>query len=55
MCNPPFYASMEEVAESTEAKGCGPNAVCTGAEKRNGDARRRDLICLAHVCRKFTS
>ncbi|KAF8438425.1 S-adenosyl-L-methionine dependent methyltransferase [Boletus edulis BED1] len=32
MCNPPFYASMEEVAQSTEAKEYGPNAVCTGAE-----------------------
>ena len=27
MCNPPFYASMEEVAQSTEAKEYGPSAV----------------------------
>ena len=27
MCNPPFYSSMEEVAQSTEAKEFGPSAV----------------------------
>lgn len=27
MCNPPFYASLEEVAQSTEAKEYGPSAV----------------------------
>jgi len=32
MCNPPFYASMEEVAQSTEAKEYEPSAVCTGAQ-----------------------
>ncbi|KAF9228174.1 hypothetical protein BS17DRAFT_692951 [Gyrodon lividus] len=32
MCNPPFYSSAEEVAQSAEAKEYGPNAICTGAE-----------------------
>lgn len=27
MCNPPFYASREEVIQSAEAKEFGPNAV----------------------------
>ena len=27
MCNPPFYGSREEVAQSAEAKELGPNAV----------------------------
>lgn len=27
MCNPPFYASMEEIAQSTEAKEYEPSAV----------------------------
>jgi 23S rRNA A1618 N6-methylase RlmF len=27
MCNPPFYDSVEEVAQSAEAKEWGPNAV----------------------------
>ncbi|KAG7089297.1 hypothetical protein E1B28_010995 [Marasmius oreades] len=31
MCNPPFYSSAEDVAQSLEAKEFGPNAVCTGA------------------------
>ncbi|KAH9921568.1 S-adenosyl-L-methionine dependent methyltransferase [Epithele typhae] len=31
MCNPPFYASREEVLQSAEAKEFTPNAVCTGA------------------------
>lgn len=30
MCNPPFYASAEEVAESLAAKEYDPHAVCTG-------------------------
>ncbi|KAI0759395.1 S-adenosyl-L-methionine dependent methyltransferase [Trametes elegans] len=32
MCNPPFYASRDEVQQSAEAKEFGPNAVCTGAD-----------------------
>ncbi|KAF8878011.1 hypothetical protein CPB84DRAFT_1817537 [Gymnopilus junonius] len=32
MCNPPFYGSQEEVAQSAESKELPPNAVCTGAE-----------------------
>ncbi|KAH0833886.1 hypothetical protein J3R83DRAFT_11063 [Lanmaoa asiatica] len=32
MCNPPFYASMEEVVQSTEAKEYGPGAACGGSE-----------------------
>ena len=28
MCNPPFYASREEVIQSAEAKEFEPNAVC---------------------------
>lgn len=32
MCNPPFYASAEEVVGSAAAKAHSPNAVCTGAE-----------------------
>ncbi|PPQ72405.1 hypothetical protein CVT26_003798 [Gymnopilus dilepis] len=32
MCNPPFYASKEEIERSAEAKELPPNAVCTGAE-----------------------
>ncbi|KAI6047451.1 hypothetical protein EDC04DRAFT_2864518 [Pisolithus marmoratus] len=32
MCNPPFYSSAEEMAQSAETKEFGPNAVCTGAE-----------------------
>ncbi|KAL0578575.1 hypothetical protein V5O48_003425 [Marasmius crinis-equi] len=31
MCNPPFYSSAEDVAQSSEAKVSAPNAVCTGA------------------------
>ncbi|KAJ7599347.1 S-adenosyl-L-methionine dependent methyltransferase [Mycena floridula] len=31
MCNPPFYANAEEVAQSAESKALEPNAVCTGA------------------------
>jgi 23S rRNA A1618 N6-methylase RlmF len=29
MCNPPFYASAEEVIELAEDKELPPNAVCT--------------------------
>ncbi|KIJ34967.1 hypothetical protein M422DRAFT_181480 [Sphaerobolus stellatus SS14] len=32
MCNPPFYGSAEEIAESAEMKNLPPNSVCTGAE-----------------------
>ncbi|KAK7030427.1 hypothetical protein VNI00_014171 [Paramarasmius palmivorus] len=31
MCNPPFYGSAEEVAQSAEVKEFEPNAICTGA------------------------
>ncbi|KAF8805857.1 S-adenosyl-L-methionine dependent methyltransferase [Phlegmacium glaucopus] len=32
MCNPPFYTSAEEVAQSASEKDLAPNAVCTGAD-----------------------
>ncbi|KAH9980454.1 hypothetical protein BJV74DRAFT_779496 [Russula compacta] len=32
MCNPPFYASAEEVARSAATKELLPSAICTGAE-----------------------
>ncbi|KAF8815183.1 hypothetical protein BYT27DRAFT_7196859 [Phlegmacium glaucopus] len=32
MCNPPFYTSPEEVAQSASEKDLAPNAVCTGAD-----------------------
>lgn len=32
MCNPPFYSSREEVAQSAKEKDFAPNAVCTGAD-----------------------
>ncbi|EMD37225.1 hypothetical protein CERSUDRAFT_95480 [Gelatoporia subvermispora B] len=33
MCNPPFYSSREDIAQSAETKEYGPNAqICTGAE-----------------------
>lgn len=32
MCNPPFYASTEEVTRSAEGKALEPNAICTGAD-----------------------
>ncbi|KAF8972055.1 hypothetical protein BDZ97DRAFT_1692548 [Flammula alnicola] len=32
MCNPPFYGSAQEVAESAQAKELPPSAVCTGTD-----------------------
>ncbi|PPQ78488.1 hypothetical protein CVT25_011829 [Psilocybe cyanescens] len=32
MCNPPFYGSADEVAQSAQEKELPPNAVCSGAE-----------------------
>ncbi|PVF99289.1 S-adenosyl-L-methionine dependent methyltransferase [Serendipita vermifera] len=32
MCNPPFYASKEEITQAAEDKDFDPNAVCTGAD-----------------------
>ncbi|KAF9560031.1 hypothetical protein CPC08DRAFT_495149 [Agrocybe pediades] len=32
MCNPPFYGSAEEIAQSAEQKELPPNAACTGAD-----------------------
>lgn len=32
MCNPPFYSSAEDMAESYASKSAPPSAVCTGAE-----------------------
>jgi len=32
MCNPPFYASAEEVTQSAAAKELQPSAICTGTE-----------------------
>jgi len=31
MCNPPFYGSAQEIAESAEGKLYGPRSVCSGA------------------------
>ncbi|CAD6915896.1 unnamed protein product [Tilletia controversa] len=33
MCNPPFYASKEEMSESSRGKARKPPAVCTGTER----------------------
>ena len=35
MCNPPFYASREEVAQSAEANGVGPHAVSVEVPSEN--------------------
>ncbi|KAF8805512.1 S-adenosyl-L-methionine dependent methyltransferase [Phlegmacium glaucopus] len=32
ICNPPFYTTPEEVAQSASEKDLAPNAVCTGAD-----------------------
>ncbi|VDB95430.1 unnamed protein product [Peniophora sp. CBMAI 1063] len=32
MCNPPFYSSAEDIAQSAESKAFPPSAVCTGSE-----------------------
>ncbi|KAJ5407984.1 hypothetical protein N7509_001867 [Penicillium cosmopolitanum] len=32
MCNPPFYTSREEMAQSSESKSQQPSSVCTGAD-----------------------
>ncbi|KAH9966325.1 hypothetical protein BGW80DRAFT_1230306 [Lactifluus volemus] len=32
MCNPPFYASKEQLTYSSATKALSPNAICTGAE-----------------------
>jgi 23S rRNA (adenine1618-N6)-methyltransferase len=32
MCNPPFYASREDMRAATAGKGAPPSAVCTGAD-----------------------
>lgn len=32
MCNPPFYASQEELTQSAEAKTQKPSQTCTGAD-----------------------
>ncbi|KAF9494869.1 S-adenosyl-L-methionine dependent methyltransferase [Pleurotus eryngii] len=43
MCNPPFYATAEEVSRSAEMKHFPPNAACTGADvemiTNGGEAR----------------
>ncbi|KAF7431009.1 hypothetical protein PC9H_006724 [Pleurotus ostreatus] len=64
MCNPPFYATAEEVSRSTEMKHLPPNAVCTGADVEmitdGGEARFVRLMVeesLQHPlrCRWYTS
>ncbi|KAI9435810.1 S-adenosyl-L-methionine dependent methyltransferase [Lactarius indigo] len=64
MCNPPFYASAEEVARSAATKALSPNAVCTGAEVEmitaggeEGFVSRmvRESLALGERCRWYTS
>ncbi|KAH9064375.1 S-adenosyl-L-methionine dependent methyltransferase [Lactarius vividus] len=64
MCNPPFYASAEEVVRSAAAKALSPNAVCTGAEVEmitaggeEGFVSRmvRESLALRERCRWYTS
>ncbi|KAI0687801.1 S-adenosyl-L-methionine dependent methyltransferase [Cerioporus squamosus] len=64
MCNPPFYASREEVIQSAESKEFGPNAVCTGADvemiTHGGEATFvgkmvQESLHLRDRCRWFTS
>ncbi|RPD52939.1 S-adenosyl-L-methionine dependent methyltransferase [Lentinus tigrinus ALCF2SS1-7] len=64
MCNPPFYASREEVIQSAEAKEFEPNAVCTGADTEmitpGGEANFvgrmvQESVQLRDRCRWFTS
>ncbi|KAI9453618.1 S-adenosyl-L-methionine dependent methyltransferase [Lactarius psammicola] len=64
MCNPPFYASAEEVARSAAAKALSPNAVCTGAEVEMITAGGEEgfvsrMVCeslaLGERCRWYTS
>lgn len=64
MCNPPFYASAEEVVRSAAAKALSPNAVCTGAEVEmitaggeEGFVGRmvHESLALGERCRWYTS
>lgn len=64
MCNPPFYASAEEVVRSAAAKALSPNAVCTGAEVEmitaggeEGFVSKmvRESLALGERCRWYTS
>ncbi|KAF8263124.1 hypothetical protein EI94DRAFT_1773028 [Lactarius quietus] len=64
MCNPPFYASAEEVASSAAAKALSPNAVCTGSEVEmitdggeQGFVSRmvRESLAIGERCRWYTS
>jgi len=64
MCNPPFYANVEEVARSAAAKALSPNAVCTGAEVEmitdggeEGFVSRmiHESLALGERCRWYTS
>ncbi|KAH9035691.1 S-adenosyl-L-methionine dependent methyltransferase [Lactarius hengduanensis] len=64
MCNPPFYASAEEVVRSAAAKALSPNAVCTGAEVEMITAGGeegfvgkmvRESLALGERCRWYTS
>ncbi|KAG9224133.1 hypothetical protein CCMSSC00406_0006801 [Pleurotus cornucopiae] len=64
MCNPPFYATAEEVSRSAEMKHLPPNAACTGADIEmitdGGEARfvrRMVEESLQHPlrCRWYTS
>ncbi|KAM5539796.1 hypothetical protein V8D89_006609 [Ganoderma adspersum] len=64
MCNPPFYSSREDVAQSADAKEFGPNAICTGGDVEmitpGGEAafvRRmvEESLNLGHKCRWYTS
>lgn len=64
MCNPPFYASKEEISRAAEDKEFDPSAVCTGADVEmittDGEAGfiqrivHESLIVGTH-CRFYTS
>ncbi|KAI1790020.1 S-adenosyl-L-methionine dependent methyltransferase [Ganoderma leucocontextum] len=64
MCNPPFYSSREDVAQSADAKELGPNAICTGGDMEmitpGGETAFvgrmvEESLVLRHKCRWYTS
>ncbi|KAG8886264.1 hypothetical protein FRB97_006268 [Tulasnella sp. 331] len=64
MCNPPFYASKDDILSSADAKVLEPHSVCTGAEVEMitdggevGFVGRmvQDSVSLKDRCRWYTS